>query len=276
LADWRSSVDPTTRLAWCWLILGLITIGMRSHFDEDRRYLPMLPAVAVLVGIELARSGLTIVSRRELVGRSQWPMRMILAGAVAVALGFAGRVPVLNFLLRLREQGLLGSAQEFGRPTAAAVAWMLVSGVAFVLLLAAARWLPANRLRLPAVIVLTAIVGLDLAKAGYYFTHLNFTIPQAAQALTEIAERLPENSPTMVGDTADTLGLGTQSFTFVIRRWHHNKNYLNLDGWERFDPTIALTNDVPAGFEHVADLAVALDRQGKPRVVIPVWVRAAR
>jgi 4-amino-4-deoxy-L-arabinose transferase-like glycosyltransferase len=271
-ADWRRGVDSTTRLAWCWLVLGLLTIGVRSHFDEDRRYLPMLPAASVLVGLELARSGLTLVSRREVTGRSQWSMRIVLAAIVAIAVGFACRTPVVNYLLELRDRGAFGVPHAVGQPTAAGVAWVLVSGAAFAVLLVAARWLPDRRFLLPATVVLAAIVGLNVAKSGFYFTHLRYTIPQASQALADIAAALPEDSLTIVGDTADTLGLGGRHFTFVIRRWHHNKNYLNLDGWERFRPQIALTDEVPADFKHVADLPVALDQQGNPRVIIPVWV----
>jgi 4-amino-4-deoxy-L-arabinose transferase-like glycosyltransferase len=273
LADWRRPLDSTTRLCWCWLILGLVMIGVRSHFDEDRRYLAMLPAMSILLGIELAQSGLTIVSRRELIGRSKLWLRILLAGVVAMVLGFALRTQLTIQLFELLGPAASDPPHDFGQPSASALAWLLVSFVAFCLLVPLARWLPADRMHLSAGVVLLVIVGLNVAKVGYSFSHRTYMLPQAAQVLTQIGQRLPEDSPVVLGDSADTLGLGTRFFTFIIRRWDHNQNYLNLDGWERFDPSIVLSDEVKPGYVHVTDLGVAPDRQGKPQVLIPVWVR---
>jgi hypothetical protein len=140
-------------------------------------------------------------------------------------------------------------------------------------LLPLTRRLPATRRQLPAWIVLSVIVSADIAKAGWYFADLSYTVAHAAQELTDLSSRLPSESRVILGDTADTLGLGTDAFTFIIRHWEHNQMFMNLDGWQRFQPNIVLSPHVQSGFVKVSEWRVAPDRHGQPRVVIPVYVR---
>ncbi len=233
----------------------------------------MLPALAILLGIELSQSGLTFVSRADFAGRRKRPYRWLSVGVVALVIGFAFRANLALYLWTVTGQRTLQNAHGLGQTTAAAAAWLLVSGIAFVVLLPASYWLPTKHWRIPAGVVLAVIVGFNGLKAGRYYADLTYLLPEASQKFAMIGNRLPRDAQIVVGDEADTLGLGTDFFTFVIRRWEHNHVYLNLDGWERFRPNIALTHDVPAGFVHITDLPLAPDAQGHPRRTVPVYVR---
>jgi 4-amino-4-deoxy-L-arabinose transferase-like glycosyltransferase len=273
LAIPRQSRDATDRLCWCWLVFCLLTIGLK-HFDHDRRYLQLLPPMAILMGTELARSGLTIPSRDELLRRVPRWRGWACLGLVAVMLGFSLRCWLANRLLDLEQTWQSGTQRSFGAPGAAALAWIAISVPALMLLLGVVRWLPARRAQFPAWTVLTVLVGLDLAKAGFYASDLSYHLPDAARQLADIGQRLPPNARVVVGDTSDTLGLGSNCFTFIIRYWAHNNSYMNLDGWERFAPNVAIAGQVPAGFVHLTDLTLAPPRPHETRTVVPVYVRA--
>jgi 4-amino-4-deoxy-L-arabinose transferase-like glycosyltransferase len=258
-------LDPLRRACWSWLGVGALVLGC-SYFQPDRRYLILLPPLAILAGLELADGALAIPGRERLAGRAGRWRRIALALAVGGFAGLCLRHPLANEM-----QSLWG----WSRDKSGFVAWAPVVAAAGALAFVAARWLPARPLRVPALAVVGALAALDLLPFGAYLARPVYSIRDASVMLGRMTDPWKPQDRVFLGEVADTLALDTRLFAFTIRDWPDVQEYLNLDGWQRYRP--ALVVDEPPrgpGFVRLPDLELWPDRDGTPRVRVPLYVRA--
>ena len=256
--------DPLALMCWCWLAAGSIQVGLLRLWQPDRRYLFLVPPLAILAALELARSGRHDAERRVTRAR-------LLAAAILIAIfvGFAARGPWSKWL-HVHGGGM-------GPSPAAGIVWFVIA--AGVLPFAWVSLRLAARRRWPSVPVAPLVlcyVALGLGPLAVYLAQPTWTMRAAAEAMTALARELPPERRIAVGDFADTLGMESDLFTFVIRSWPEKNMFMNLDGWERFRPAIALDEGPPtverADFERRTTLGLAPDHHGVPRRLIDVRV----
>lgn len=256
--------DPLELMCWCWLAAGSIQVGLLRLWQPDRRYLFLVPPLAILAALELTRDGRGDTERR--LTRSRLFLAAVL---VAVFVGFVARGSWSKWL-HVNGGGM-------GPSPAAAIVWFVMAAgvvpLAWVGLRLAAR---GRWPRVPLAPVVLGYVALGLGPLAAYLANPTWSMRSAAETMTAIARELPPERRIAVGDFTDTFGMESDLFTFVIRSWPDKNMFMNLDGWERFRPAIALDEGPPvverADFEKRTTLALAPDRDGVPRRLIDVRV----
>lgn len=259
-------------MCWCWFLVGVPMIGFIRDFQPDRRFLFVVPPLAILLGKTLAGA-----PRDNDAPAAPPRARALAAGVFAgLALGFALRaVPTEWIHFNYTEVPLVGGTKGIGPSSASLIVW-----VAFVLVVAPpvywlVRRLPERRWHLlPVSSLLVVYAVLNLGRIGLYLAAPSYSMRRASETIAALAAELPPEHRVAVGDLADTLGMDSNLFTFVIRRWPEKNMFMNLDGWERFAPALALDEgaDHP-DLELRTELALIPDRNGLPRRRIPVRMR---
>jgi hypothetical protein len=175
------------------------------------------------------------------------------------------------------------------RPQAGAVIWSLsiVVGVALAFFLR--HRLPLRALRVPASVAVGLFLLLDPLRFLYYLAEPRFSIPIANRELADMTRMLPPNAKVIVGTPADAFALETDLFAFTIRIRDWNRSYMNLDGWERFNPSLAvitteigrepgdveqrkvLEEALNRGFVPVQEWPVRYDRAGRPIWLVTLY-----
>lgn len=264
LAHGARAFDPLALMCWCWLAAGSVQVGLLRLWQPDRRYLFLVPPLAILAALELTRGG------RDDAARGITRPRLFAASVlIAVFVGFAARGPWSKWL-HVNGGGM-------GPSPAAAIVWFVMA--AGVVPLAWMGLRLAARGRWPSVPLAPVALGyvlLGLGPLAAYLTHPTWAMRSASETMTAIARELPPERRIAVGDFADTFGMESDLFAFVIRSWPEKNMFMNLDGWERFRPAIALDEGPPAveraDFERRTTLALAPDGDGVPRRLIDVRV----
>jgi 4-amino-4-deoxy-L-arabinose transferase-like glycosyltransferase len=275
-------VEPQELFCWIWLGVGLLFLA-NQQYQPDRRFLLLLPPLTYLACSAVQLSGLRIPGRPSLAGRGEW-WRVVAIGALAGGvLGFYGqhflRTPVHRTL----------SSVFATRPEAGAVIWSLsiVVGVALAFFLR--HRLPLRALRVPASVAVGLFLLLDPLRFLYYLAEPRFSIPIANRELADMTRMLPPNAKVIVGTPADAFALETDLFAFTIRIRDWNRSYMNLDGWERFNPSLAvitteigrepgdveqrkvLEEALNRGFVPVQEWPVRYDRAGRPIWLVTLY-----
>jgi len=257
----RSS--PLVTMSWCWLVVGLVAFGTEV-LAPDRRFLALTPALCILVAVELVE------------GRIAVPARMASRGIYGkAALGSAlGAGALLGLGLRGGLAEWIRAALEVSQVSASLLAWTAFVAGALVWIPPLLQRLPSRRIPIPAGVVLVVFLALNLGSFGRALADPHYTVRDASARVSELTRSWPAGERAILGDAADTLALGSGRFAFVIRSWEHRGVFMNLDGWERFDPWLVLGEapDRP-GFESLPPLELAPGTDGAPRFTIPVHVR---
>jgi 4-amino-4-deoxy-L-arabinose transferase-like glycosyltransferase len=268
--------DPLARLAVCWLGVGAASIAVQD-FQPDRRYLILVPPLAILAAIALARGEVGLPARAALEG-AQGRWRRLALGALA---GLFAGIYLRHWLIPPL-QALAGAIPVGDRPGvepggAALLAWLLLAAVGSALGPLLARALPRELLRLPTALALALFLVLNLGRFGVGLFAAEYTLRDAGLRVAALAADWPAERRVAVGDLADSLTLGAPFLPVVIRRWEHPPMYMNLDGWERFRPWIAIDEEPPASesFERLDDLEIWRRPNGEPFLQVPLWVRRA-
>ena len=196
-----------------------------------------------------------------------------LYGTAALGLALGAGV-LLGLVLRAGFAEWIRSTLEVGRASASLLAWVAFVAAAMVLVPPLLQRLPSRRVPIPAAVVLAGFLALNLGRFGWALAHPHYTVRDASAQIAEVTRNWPAGERAIVGDAADTLALGSGQFAFVIRSWEHKGVFMNLDGWERFDPWLVLGEapDRP-GFEALPSLELAPGVDGVPRFTIPMHVR---
>ena len=263
VGEHRGRGSPIAVMSWCWLVVGLVAVGSEV-LAPDRRFLALTPAVCILVAIGIAERWFAVPAR---VGTG----RIYGRGALGVALG-AG--VLLGLGLRGGLAAWIRASLETGRGGASLLAWIAFVAIALVLIPPLLRGLPARRVALPAAAILAVFLAINLGRFGWALADPHYTLRDASARVAELTRSWPAGERAIVGDAADTLALGSGQFAFVIRSWEHRGVFMNLDGWERFDPWLVL-GEAPErpNFESLPPLELAPGTDGAPRFTIPVHIR---
>lgn len=241
LLAWRRLARPTPgpldaaeRLAWAWWWSVLAYVASQAY-QPDRRFLLLVPAVALL-----GARGLFERDEAAALPVPRW--RGAAAGAVVGALlglyVMAWGIPPLQSLssgLRIGgEDGISAYALQLGLWHASVLAGA-VAGAWLVQRPAARQWaVPAGVW--VAVFALTEPLPIvrDLWRPS-------FSERDAARAIAQVARALRPERRVMTGFLANSLALESDIFPFYIRNEPAIGAAMNLDGWERFRPTLAVT-----------------------------------
>jgi 4-amino-4-deoxy-L-arabinose transferase-like glycosyltransferase len=218
-------LDLVELFAWCWLLLGLLFIGF-ERYQPDRRFLFLLPAIAILAAPAFSDGGVRLPCREGFAGAgAKW--RTMLAGAL---LG-GGLLYLLAPLFLVRVGGL--------RPASMLIS--LGAALGAVLLTIVATRLPRRTRQIPALLFLAGFLLLEPLRFGWFLSHPAWSVRDASQVLGTMTTGLPADDRTVFGAVANTLSLGTELFPLVMRDNPRTGARMNLDGWERFHPAVGLT-----------------------------------
>lgn len=256
-------VSPLETMAWCWLVVGLVAVGTEIR-APDRRYLALTPALCILVAIALVE-GRIAVPARAATGRRYGRAALGLALGAGVVLGLGLRGGLAEWIR---------AALDVGQAGASLLAWIAFVAGAILWIPPLLQRLPSRRVPISAAVVLAGFLALNLGRFGWALANPHYTLRDASAEVAELTRSWPAGERAILGDAADTLALGSGQFAFVIRSWEHRGVFMNLDGWERFDPWLVLGEapDRP-GFESLPALELAPGADGVPRFTIPVHVR---
>ena len=250
-------MDAAEILSWIWLGLGMVFLA-NQRYQPDRRFLLLLPPLAFLACSAVQQSGLKLPGRPALTARNQW-WRVAGLGALAGGvLGFYGQYLLQEPVLRAAP-GLFA-----GRTEAGAFIWSGAIVLGILLAFVVRRRLPLRPLRIPAALVIVPFLLIDPLRFGYYLSSPRFSIPAATRELASMTRMLPSRARIIVGTSADAFALESDLFAFTIRIRDWNQSYMNLDGWERFAPSLAVVTappgSPPTDVEQIKVLEGALER----------------
>lgn len=264
-------VDLVELFAWCWLLLGLLFIGF-ERYQPDRRFLYLIPAIAILAATVLGDGGIPLPSRAGFSGAGgRW--RAALAGGVASG-------GILFLLAPLMAVAMAPHASGLERMSLLVSAGTVAGAAIFVLL---AGRLPIRVHRIPPLLFLLGFLLLEPLRFGWFLMHPSWTIRDASRALQQFTADWAPADRVIFGSVANTLSLPSQLFPLVMRRNQTTGSRMNLDGWERFHPALALIvadrgmasmeRDVEAhGLVRCRELPVWPGPAG-PRVRVGLYVR---
>lgn len=260
----------TEWFAWAWLG-GALLVLLPQHYQVDRRFLLLWPAVAILASQAMLAPGLSLPARFEGAGAR---LRSAVAGLVL------GGVLAMILLPWLAEAagGLvaaLGGTPGEGIETPV---WHLAA-IAGALL----GWWAGPRLRsiprvLPWYLAISGFLLAEPIRFAEYLRRPTFTIREASDSLAVLTRDWPAEDRVIVGLAADEFAMNTRLFPFVIRSRKYTGVRMNLDGWTRFHPNITVQRLKP-GSDNEEGNSEAYDeaRSRDFRVwrVLPIWPDAA-
>jgi len=134
-----------------------------------------------------------------------------------------------------------------------------------------------------------AFLIFNPGRFGLYTRHLTYTLRDASRALEALTAGWKTEDRVMVGGSADTFGLETTLFTFAIRERGPTQTHLNVDGWERFDPSLAIISTratanpnekviepvLTRGFVPLREFGIIPERDRSPRWRALLFVKPA-
>ena len=271
-------VEPQELLCWIWIVVGFLFLA-NQRYQPDRRFLLLLPPLTYLACAAVQLSGFRIPGRPALAGAGQRWRVFALGGLAGLVLGFYGQHLLRGPVLRTYP-GLFASRAEAG-----AFLWSAAVVAGILVAFAIRRRLPLRATPIPVSLAIGAFLLMDPLRFAYYLSSPRFSIPVANRELAEMTRALPREARVMVGTAADVMALESDLFSFTIRIRDWNNSYMNLDGWERFQPSLAIVTTEPGqppadveqkkvlsealnrGFVPVAEWPTRFDRQGRP-----VWM----
>lgn len=228
-------LDAAERLAWCWwgLILAYLTT---QSYQPDRRFLLLAPALALLAARGLFErdadtAGVPAAGLLRRVGAG------ILVGGLAGLIVMRFGIPVLHSFFRGAH---IGGEDGVADHTLQMTLWHATVGAAALL----AWWNPAPpwRLRVPAWGWAAAFVLTEALPLAVHYAQPHYSERDAARAIAEVSRALEPQRRVMTGFLAHSLALESDIFPFYIRDDSVTGARMNLDGWERFRPTMAVTS----------------------------------
>jgi 4-amino-4-deoxy-L-arabinose transferase-like glycosyltransferase len=252
----RRPLGELERCCWWWIAVTFAFFPIQTY-QPDRRYLLLVPPLAILLGLAVGGAGVALSSSalsaaaEPAARRRAW--RWLAAWAVA---GFVVGLYLRTWALPLLTDATAGI--KFGIEPGFAQAVLLVPiwAASFLLaglaLLAWARWEVLRRTTIPAALLLGAVLVEDVARDAAYWSHLRFSLRDASREIGRLAESLPLDRRAVVGNTADTMALETGLFSFLIRDWKQVEMRMNLDGLTRFRPGLAIVTTrggEPVGYD---------------------------
>jgi 4-amino-4-deoxy-L-arabinose transferase-like glycosyltransferase len=216
--------DAIERIAWIWLGLGLLTVGL-LRFQPDRRFLLLSAPLAILFATAVECRVGSPAPSRVLPGGS---VRRFTGGAL---LGFAvGWVTIaLCILMGIR---------------VAPPRWSLLWNVAVVCggLVSLLRPLHLTRVVAmcrPSVLIMGFLI-LEPIRFSLHLAQPQYSVLAATRRLAALANDLPSEDRVMVGEGSSTLSLESTILAIPMRINPATGAFLNQNPWDRFHPALAL------------------------------------
>ncbi|MDB4917372.1 MAG: hypothetical protein JWM95_5016 [Gemmatimonadetes bacterium] len=274
----RRPVTTIEVVSWVWLVLGIGVMGLQTY-QQDRRFLFLIPPLAILSALALAQA--------IEIGESEWSSphaRRIATGAAAGVLA----IVVLFYAVPFGVSRAMAVGSMLGQTWNEGVAGgLLLSVLALAVALVAAWWMPTLRFRGNARIqvALAAIpVVYMLAKAGFEVSTRRPGLQNVSQTLDRISAAWPDSERVALGWPAGTLTLGSR----VLPVNHETKG---RRGAERFPAQLELYAGSPDGTVKqspiwavpgrplkvdCAQLPIWADVAGQPRLLVHIFVEPDR
>ncbi len=282
----RQRMDVEELFCWIWLGAGLLFLASQ-RYQPERRFLLLLPPLAFLASAAVQVTGLRLPARSALLARGgRW--RALTLGALA---GLVTGL-YLQALVFLPRWGVMpGDPARRSAAAALLVALAIIAG-ALAARLAAQRF-PLRPMVLPAWPFIALFLISDPLRFADYLRQPQFAAATAIEQFRDFTRSLPLADRVVVGTSADGLALESRVQAFSIRYRPGPGSYLNLDGWERFNPALAVVVAPPGkppwdleqqrilaearrrGMTPVAWYVTRYDRQGHASYVATVYGRAA-
>jgi 4-amino-4-deoxy-L-arabinose transferase-like glycosyltransferase len=287
LLGWaRGPAGSLERCCWWWITLTLAFLAVQTY-HPDRRYLLLVPPCSVLLG--LAAGGAIRLQRpaEARVPRLRAWRWLAAWGLVGFVIGLYLRPWVLPGLALATARVGVGAEAGLSHQSLLLLVWACSPLLAAVALRTWASWGVLRRGTIPGVLLLGAVLTEDVVRDVVSWSHLRFSIRDVSREIGSLAEPLPLDRRSAVGNTADTLTLETGLFSFVIRDLGFARMYMNLDGWRRFRPGLAIVTErdgKPVGGDEgfsVAGLRVVRvfeywpDAAGRPQLRTTVYAPPA-
>jgi 4-amino-4-deoxy-L-arabinose transferase-like glycosyltransferase len=238
----RRPLEDLERGCWWWIGITLAFLALQTY-HPDRRYLLLVPPLAMLLGLAAGGAGagrLPAAGSGPRLSAWRWLAAWAVVGFVA---GLYLRPWVLPVLAGATARMGVGAERGLSQKALLLLVWAGSFLFAAVALLVWGRWGTLRRGAIPGVLLLTAVLAEDVTRDVAYWSHLRFTIRDVSREIGRLAGSLPPDRRAAVGNTSDTLSLETGLFSFVIRDWDFARMYMNLDGFRRFHPGLALVTE---------------------------------
>jgi 4-amino-4-deoxy-L-arabinose transferase-like glycosyltransferase len=231
-AEGLRSLTRLELLCVSWILAGAIALGFQPYLPE-RRYLMLLPPLAVLAAIGLASARLRLPDRELLASRGA---RLAYGASAGVLLGLFCRAPLIDPLLAWTGAWNIGSEPGLTIPTVGLLAWLpfIVVGVGLAPLLARVRRGP----RIPTQPVVALVALTSTLPFLVHLAQPSFTIRDTSRRIALLVRDWPQEDRVMVGRSADTLALETDVFSFEVRERPDIGFFLNRDGFAKYRPRL--------------------------------------
>ncbi len=260
----------TEWFGWAWLG-GALLLLLPQHYQVDRRFLLLWPAVAILAAPAMRAPGLALPGRFEGTG-ARWR-----GAAAGLALGGVLGMILLPWLAEAAG-GMVAALG--GTPESAIVTpvWHLAAAVGALLGWWAGPRLPATPRILPRYVALGAFLLAEPLRFAEFLRRPTFTIHEASDSLAALTHHWPERDRVIVGLVADEFAMNTRLFPFVMRARQNTGVRMNLDGWTRFEPKITVNRIRPGSDDeegHGEAYDEARARDFRVWRVFPIWPDAS-
>lgn len=257
-------LDSAERLAWVWW-WGVMGYASLQAYQPDRRFLLLVPALALLGARGLFERDF---APAEAAATPQW--RGALAGAAGGALiGLFLMAYLIPGLIQLSAMLGIGGDDGISAYPLQILVW---HGAVFAGALAGA-WLvrraPVWRWTVPTAVWGMLFVLTEPVSVIRDLLHPSYSERDAARAIARVANTLPPEQRVMTGFLANSLAFESDIFPFYIRDEPEIGAFINLDGWERFHPAMAVTATRKGG-----PVGLPLDPANHglvPLCLIPLW-----
>lgn len=236
----RTAVGWLEATCWLWLGLGLALLASKSY-QPDRYFLLLVPPCAVIAALAWSgRAAGASDDARAAPVRGRGLRIAVAGGVIGLLLAVYGRATLMPMLLDWTAELPLGDQPGIGEGVLLTALWTAALAAGLAIAVAAWRALGGRRLALGAPLLLLAIVVHDVARFAPQLAAPRFTIRDAGRELGALLAPLPAARRVVVGDSADALSLEHDAFAFLIRDWPFKGMQMNLDGIERFHPSLGV------------------------------------
>lgn len=237
--------SPASRLevfAWAWLVAGVGFIAVQAG-QPDRRFLLLVPPMAVLFGTVLERGGVALPCRFG--SRGVWS-RLACGGLLGAGLGLYWHQALDPWV----RSAIAGATDRTVGPRDASA--LLVTGLVVAGAVVAAtcwRWLPRRSFRVPSLLIGAAFLLTEPGRWLFHALQPTYTIRDTARAVGTLTRGWDRADKVLVGrGVALLFALESDLFAFPIRlrSGAARRELVNADGWTRFRPAAAATGQ-PVG-----------------------------
>lgn len=233
--------DLVELLCWAWSLAGLLFLATQ-HYQPDRRFLFLMPPVAILAWQAVSQGALRIPSREEFRRHSgaDWPA-MLLGALLGAGFAFFTQPILIPGFLALENLSPTPAVRTW------AGGWIVSAGLVLGMLLGplARRCFPVSARRLHPALLVGLFLLTDPVRFAVYLARPTYGGRDSGRVLSEVTRDWAPADRIVVGNPSYTLSLGTNLFAFNIRQRQETGDFENLDGWTRFHPAIAVITARP-------------------------------